>query len=87
MNSYGEKEYRIYILDGETILDEEFTSEDIVDNAIDFIEGESPAELLMEMIDRLNNSTLSDENWYIMFHRDDYMNIISNLPENLIAPL
>lgn len=87
MNSYGEKEYRIYILDGETILDEEYTSEDILDNAIDFIEGETPAELLMTMIDRLNNGTLSDENWYIMFHKDDYMTILSNVPKNLITPL
>ena len=79
-----EKEYRLYILSGDTTLDSEFTSDDIMDSAIDLLESDSISEMLMLVIDGLNNDTLSDQNWYILFHKDDYMTVLSNLPVQMI---
>lgn len=81
-----EKEYRMYILSGDTTLDSEFTSDDIMDCAIDQLESDSISEMLMQVIDGLNNDTLSDQNWYILFHKDDYMTVLSNLPTQMIDP-
>ena len=79
-----DKEYRMYILSGDTTLNSEFTSDDIMDCAIDFLETDSISEMLMLVIDGLNNDTLSDTNWYILYHKDDYMTVLSNFPSQMV---
>ena len=79
-----EKEYRMYILSGDTTLHSEFTSDDIMDSAIDLLESDSISDMLMQVIDGLNNDTLSDQNWYILFHKDDYMTVLSNFPNQMV---
>ena len=79
-----DKEYRLYILSGDTTLDSEFTTDDIMASAIDLLESDSVSEMLMLVLDGLNNDTLSDTNWYILYHKDDYMTVLSNFPKQMI---
>ena len=79
-----DKEYRLYILSGDTTLDSEFTTDDIMESAIDLLESDTIEEMLMLVIDGLNNETLSDLNWYILYHKDDYMTVLSNFPKQMV---
>ena len=79
-----EKEYRLYILSGDTTLDSEFTTDDIMDSAIDLLDSDTIEEMLMLVIDGLNNDTLSDQNWYILYHKSDFMTVLSNFPNQMV---
>ena len=79
-----EKEYRLYILSGDTTLHSEFITDDIMDSAIDQLESDTLEEMLMQVIDGLNNDTLSAQNWYILYHKSDYMTVLSNFPTQMV---
>ena len=79
-----ECEYRIYVVSGNDHVDEEFTSEDIMDLAIDIITAETLEQMLGFLIKSLNDGTLSDENYYFLFQKDDYMTILSDIPNGFV---
>ena len=79
-----EKEYRLYILDGSDTLHSEFTTDDIMDSAIDYLDADTIQDMLMQVIDGLNQQTLSDLNWYILYHKSDFMTVLSNFPNQMI---
>ena len=79
-----EEGYKLYILDGDTTLHSEFTTDDIMDSAIDSLESETIQDMLMQVIDGLNNGTLSDMNWYVLYHKSDYMTVLSNFPHQMV---
>jgi len=76
--------FRLYILDGNTTLHSEFMTDYIMDSAIDMLEIYSINEMLMLVIDGLNNGTLSDMNWYVLYHKSDYMTVLSNFPNQMV---
>lgn len=80
-----EEEYRIYIVSGDDCVDEEFTSQDIMDLAIDIIEAETLPQMLVLLIDGLNSGNISDQNYYFLFRKDDYMTLLSNLPNGFVV--
>lgn len=79
-----ENEYRIYVVSGEDSVDKEFTSEDIMDLAIDIFSAETLPEMLVKVIQFLNDGTISDQNYFFLFHKDDYMTLLSDIPKGFV---
>jgi len=79
-----ENEYRIYVISGEDTVDEEFTSEDIMDLAIDIICADTLEQMLGFLVKGLNDGSISDENYYFLFHKDDYMTLLSDIPNGFV---
>lgn len=51
--------------------DEEIIIDDIIDATIDVFEGDTPNELLVDLINGLNNDTISDTNWFYLIDPED----------------
>jgi len=75
--------FRIYVVSGEETVDEDFTTDDIVDNAIDIIKAETLPEMLNILIKNLNDGTLSDENWFFLYDENE-MTLLSDIPNGFV---
>ena len=71
--------FRIYIVSGNDSVDEEFTTDDILDIAIDTIQADSLHQMLVFLIKGLNDGTLSDEDYYFLYDESE-MTLLSDLP-------
>jgi hypothetical protein len=74
-----EKQFRIYILSGNLAFDEGFTSDDIKNEAVDMLEADTIPQLFGQIIEGLNEGTLSDENWYFVYDEVNGV-LLSDLP-------
>jgi hypothetical protein len=59
--------YVLYVMDGNDKLEEDFTTDNIIDQAIDSYRSDSLGGLLKQVIDALNKDELSDQNWYFLY--------------------
>ncbi len=75
--------FRIYVVSSDETDDEEFTTDDIVDNAIDIIKAETLPELLNLLIKRLNDETVSDMNWFFLYDENE-MTLLSDIPNGFV---
>lgn len=75
--------FRIYVLPETVEVDEEFTTDDIVDNAIDILNAETLPQMLNLLIKSLNDGTLSDMNWYFLYDENE-MTLLSDIPNGFV---
>jgi len=75
--------FRIYVVSGEDTVDEDFTTDDILDVAIDIIKADTLPQMLNILINNLNDSTLSDENWYFLYDENE-MTLLSDIPNGFV---
>lgn len=75
--------FRIYILGGDETLDEEFTTDDIINLAVDIIQAETLPQMLGFLIKGLNDGTLSDMNYYFLYDENE-MTLLSDIPNGFI---
>jgi hypothetical protein len=75
--------FRIYVVSGEETVNEDFTTDDILDVAIDIIKAETLPEMLNVLINSLNDGTLSDENWFFLYDESE-MTLLSNIPNGFV---
>jgi len=71
--------FKIYVVSGNDTFDEEFTTDNILDIAIDIIQADTLPEMLGFLIKGLNEGTLSDENWYFLYDESE-MVLLSDMP-------
>jgi hypothetical protein len=75
--------FRIYVVSGEETVNEDFTTDDILDVAIDIINAETLPQMLNLLINGLNDGTLSDENWFFLYDENE-MTLLSNIPNGFV---
>jgi hypothetical protein len=75
--------FRIYIVDGNDSVDEEFTTDDIIDSAIDILIADTLPELLNILIKGLNDDTVSDTNWFFLYDENE-MTLLSDIPNGFV---